>query len=96
MVVQKLATSDWEREIGLRLRLARKHANLTQAELAKRANLSLSALRALETGAGSSLSTLIRAMRALGLADNLNTMLAATASVSPMRSLTAKIKAERR
>lgn len=59
----------WEQEIGAQVRRARLAENLSQAELADRANVGLSSIRALETGEGSRLRTLVRAVRALGLED---------------------------
>jgi transcriptional regulator with XRE-family HTH domain len=67
-----------------RLRLAQ---GLTQVELAERANVSLSAVKYLEGGRGSSLATLIRVARSLGRADWLSSLAPAEPSVSPIALL---------
>ena len=51
--------------LGERLKRLRVSKNVTQAELAARAGLSMTALRNLETGRGATLSTLFRFARAL-------------------------------
>lgn len=62
-------TEEWESEIGRQVRRARLAVDWSQATLAEQANISLSAVKGLEAGQGSSLRTLIRAVRALGLDD---------------------------
>ena len=70
-----------------RLRLARR---LTQAELAQRANVSLSALKNLERGGGSSLASVVRVARALGRAEWLDAFAPAEPDFSPMAMLHAR------
>jgi transcriptional regulator with XRE-family HTH domain len=77
--------------MGTDLRDRRVRADLTQEELARRADIGLSALKHLESGAGTNLTTLIKAVRALGAED----WLAALApppkpTVSPMQLLLAQ------
>lgn len=55
-----------ERELGARLRLARRAVPLTQQQLADRANISVGTVKNLESGAGSSTVSLMRVLRALG------------------------------
>lgn len=55
-----------EATLGERLRSLRLASRLTQAELADRANVSLGALKHLETGAGATTATLTKVVRALG------------------------------
>ncbi len=55
--------------LGERLRDLRLQRSWPQATLADRANVSLSALQSLESGAGSSLVTLARVLTALGIDD---------------------------
>ena len=68
MEIQR-TTEEWERQIGqgvLRTRIIR---DLTQVQLAERANVSLSAVKNLERGRGSSVATLVRVARALDRAE---------------------------
>lgn len=65
----KWGTERWEQEVGAQIRRARLAENLTQAELADLANVGLSSIRSLEAGQGSTLRTLIGAVRALGLEE---------------------------
>jgi len=87
MESQRLATGEWEQHIGSQVRELRQRADLTQAELATRANVSLSAVRYLEAGKGSSLSTLVRVVRALDRTPWLETLAPPAPSVSPIALL---------
>ncbi len=55
-----------QRALGARIRAVRVEAQLTQAELAERANVSVGALKHLEAGSGATTSTLAKVLRALG------------------------------
>ena len=57
--------------LGVRLREQRLAQSLTQRELAQMAGLSRGALRKLESSGQSSLETLVRAVQALGLVNEL-------------------------
>lgn len=57
--------------LGQRVRAQRLAQGLPQRELAQMAGLSLGALRKLESSGQSSLETLVRAVQALGLVDEL-------------------------
>lgn len=83
-------TEDWEIELGHRLRAARKQARLSQQSLATNANVSLSAVKALEAGRGSTLRTFVSVIRALNLDDGLDRIFAVSASVSPVAMLLAR------
>jgi transcriptional regulator with XRE-family HTH domain len=61
-----MATEDLEMELGRRVRALRVARRLTQGELADRANVSVGALKHLEHGSGSTTSTLVKVLRALG------------------------------
>lgn len=63
------STTDWEHELGAQVRRARLALDLTQEELARRANVSLGAVKGLERGDGSTLKTFVRVARALGKQD---------------------------
>lgn len=60
--------------LGQRLRIQRLAQGVPQRELALMAGLSLGALRKLESTGQSSLETLIRAVQALGLVDELENL----------------------
>jgi transcriptional regulator with XRE-family HTH domain len=68
-----------EQTLGQNLRERRLAQRLTQAELADLANVSVGAIRSLESGAGSSTATLVKALRALGADDVI-------AAVAPKRA----------
>jgi transcriptional regulator with XRE-family HTH domain len=79
-------TDEWEAAIGAQVRAARIAAHLDQTELAKRGNISLGAVKNLEAGKGSTLKTLVRAVRALGRTEWLES-LAPPITVSPLAML---------
>lgn len=88
MEKQSLATiSQWEETVGDDVRRLRHRQRLTQVELAARANVSLSALKNLESGKGSTLTTVIRVARALGRIEWLSSLAPSEPSVSPMAAL---------
>ena len=74
---------DLEAEVGTSLRALRLDRNLEQATLAERAGVSLSALKRLESGRGSTTHTLISVLRALGREDWLKTI-APVATINPL------------
>lgn len=80
---------EWEAELGRQVRALRRRAGLTQAELAERANVSVGTIRNLESGVGSTLSTLIEVARALDRTEWLE-MLAPPVRVSPLEMLEAR------
>ncbi len=75
---------EWQQLLGAQIRTARIQSGLDQVALAEQADVSVSAVRTLETGAGSSLQTLIRVVRAIDRTDWLAT-LAPTVSISPLQ-----------
>lgn len=62
-------TERWEEHLGEQVRRARQGEGLSQADLARKANVNRNSISSLERGEGSSLATLIRVVRALGRAD---------------------------
>ena len=60
-----MRTDELEQRLGERLRTLRIQRDLTQAELAEAANVSLGALKRLERGRGSTTTTLVSVLRAL-------------------------------
>jgi transcriptional regulator with XRE-family HTH domain len=81
------STEEWEIELGAEIRHLRMLQHLTQKDLADAANISLSALKNLEMGGGSSTRTLILAVRALGRSEWLVSLAPIEAIVSPMKLL---------
>jgi transcriptional regulator with XRE-family HTH domain len=84
------STDAWEAELGQRLRVARKRARLSQAALATTANVSLSAIKSLEAGRGSTLRTFISVVRALDLDTGLDRTFAVASTVSPVAMMQAR------
>ena len=88
MEIQTLSTTEqWERSVGDGARRLRRRQRLTQVELAARANVSLSALKNLESAKGSTLTTVIRVARALGRTEWLSSFAPPEPTVSPMAAL---------
>lgn len=87
--VQELVES-----LGRQVRELRIAGDLTQAELAEAANVSLSAVQSLERGAGTTLATVVAVVRALGRPDWLE-QLAPPRPPSPLAILRAARAAER-
>ena len=80
-------TDDWASELGRAVRLLRVNQRMTQEDLAKSANIALTALRNLEAGRGSSLRSFILVLRVLGQTDWLSALTPEEPSVSPMELL---------
>lgn len=66
-------TEEIEKSFGAQVKGLRLDLDIDQATLAERAAVSVSALKALEAGRGSSLRTVVRVARALGRTDWLDT-----------------------
>ncbi len=81
------STEEWEITLGAQVRRLRQRRSLTQRELSHRANVSLSSLQALETGRGSNVATLIRAVRALEQTIWLDALSPKGPLISPMQEL---------
>ena len=89
------STEDFEHSLGEQVRALRIAAGLDQATLASEAGLSLGAVKNLEQGNGSTLRTLVRALRALGQEGWLDN-LAPQVSVSPLDVLRHRREPRRR
>lgn len=87
-------TEEWERALGEQLRELRLRRDLTQVELAALANVSESTVKQLESGRGSTLSTLIRVTRALDRDDWLAALAPPPPPVSPLERLRAARQAD--
>jgi transcriptional regulator with XRE-family HTH domain len=66
-LTSRLTTDEWLELVGLRLRAARVRAEMEQTELAALANVSVGTIKNLESGAGTSLRSLINVLRGLDL-----------------------------
>jgi transcriptional regulator with XRE-family HTH domain len=80
-------TNEWEVEVGRRLREIRLSRNLTQETVAVSANVSVGALKNLESGRGSSLRTLIQILRALDQVQWLESLQPPQSTFTPMALL---------
>jgi transcriptional regulator with XRE-family HTH domain len=80
--------AETEVRVGAAIRQMRLDAGFDQVELATRANISRSAVQALEAGSGSRLRTLISVLRALDRLDALDSLTPA-AGPSPLELLAA-------
>jgi transcriptional regulator with XRE-family HTH domain len=90
------STKDWEVELGERIHATRKQQEMTQQDLADRANVSRSAIKYLEAGRGSTLATFVKVIRALGLDGSFDQTFAATSRISPLAIIQAKKKSGRK
>jgi transcriptional regulator with XRE-family HTH domain len=84
MIVRTI--DEWEVEIGAQVRSVRMLAGVSQADLAKRANVAIGALAGLEGGRGSTLKTLVAVVRALDRTEWLE-QLSPPIAISPMQML---------
>lgn len=86
---QATSTDEMEAELGEQIRAARLRRNLSQELLANTAGVALGSLRNLEKGAGATVATLLRIVRALQLQNWIASMQPAV-TISPMQMLKAK------
>jgi transcriptional regulator with XRE-family HTH domain len=77
-------SAELERDLGARVRELRVRRGLTQAELARLANIDRTTVVRVEQGEGGTITTLVRIARALGRNDWLNGFAPPRAGVSPM------------
>lgn len=80
-------TDEWAQAFGEQIRDLRMDLDLEQSEVAERASISRPALHSLEAGRGSSLSTVIKVLRALDAVDWLATLHATSSEPSPLEIL---------
>lgn len=84
------APEDLERALGRQLRDLRIDRRLTQSELAERANVSLGAVKHLERGSGSTITTLAKVLRALGQERWFDTLVPDEEAFNPLDLLEAR------
>lgn len=82
----RLTTVEWETQLGQHLRALRLRQNTDQRQLAERADVALNVVKKLEGGKGSTVTSLINVLRALGREEWLGT-LAPQVTVSPLQLL---------
>ncbi len=80
-------TAEWAGALGEQIRALRIDQGLEQAEVAERASVSRPAISDLENGAGSSLSTFIKVLTALGASEWLATLHPTETEPSPLELL---------
>ena len=85
-----MRSDELEKVIGGHIRSVRIGQALTQAEVAERANVSLGALKHLESGAGATVRTLVKVLHALGREDWLDTLDPETHAFNPLDLLSAR------
>jgi transcriptional regulator with XRE-family HTH domain len=85
-----------EAALGARLRSLRIAKRLTQAELAEQANVSVGALKHLESGSGATTTTLVKVLAALGRADWIEMLAPPPTTFSPLELLDAREKQRKR
>lgn len=93
--VRAVGEDAWEAELGRRLRALRLDRQLTQQELADRANVSLGAVKHLEQGAGATTTSLAKVLRALGHEDWIEALAPPVAAFSPLEVLEQRRRAAR-
>jgi transcriptional regulator with XRE-family HTH domain len=91
-----LTIDDLERQLGASVRALRLARGVSQVALADQANVSLGALKHLESGAGATISTLVKVLRALEADDWLSTLAPPPALFNPLDLLAAKTAAQSR
>lgn len=87
MDTRNRTTVEWEARIGEQSRALRIRQGLDQETVAAMASISRGAVRGLETGAGSSLASIIKVVRALDSTDWLETLDDTGGEISPMKLL---------
>lgn len=82
-------TEEIETAFGRQIRALRLRRNIDQRQLAEQAGVALNAVKNLENGRGTTLTSLVKVLRTLGRADWLET-LAPAVTISPMQMLKSK------
>lgn len=81
---EPLSTTEWETAIGKAMSKMRRAQGKSQKDLAKIAGLSVSAIKKIEGGHGSTLRSLILIARALGRTDWLSSFATTEPAISPL------------
>jgi len=91
-----MTPDELEATLGRNVRSVRITRQLTQVEVADLANVSLGALKRLESGAGSTTTTLVKVLRAVGREDWLDALAPDPAPFNPLQLLEERTKQSRR
>lgn len=94
MEIHISAAEEWEQRLGVQIRALRLRENLSQADLARRANIDRTTVGRIEKGEGGSISSLVQLARALGREDWLESFAPPVPPVSPMARLRDQQRAE--
>lgn len=89
-----LTAEEWEQRLGKDIRELRLRHNVTQSELARRANVDRTTVVRIESGKGGSVRSLVQLARALGREDWLESFAPPAPGVSPMQLLQARRRHE--
>ncbi len=84
---EPLSTTEWEAVLGKDMSKMRRAQKLTQKDLAKITGLSVSAIKKIEGGNGSSMRSLILIARALGRTGWLSSFPSTEPEISPLELL---------
>jgi transcriptional regulator with XRE-family HTH domain len=87
-----MKSDELERALGGHLRDLRISQHLTQTELAERANVSVGALKHLESGSGATTTTLVKLLRALGQEQWIDTLGPVRGPFNPLELLKSREK----
>lgn len=82
-----MMAEQWEGRLGKQIRDLRLRQNLTQADLARLANIDRTTVVRIERGEGGSINSLVQLARALGREDWLSEFAPPEPGVSPMQML---------
>lgn len=88
-----MRNAELEQRLGKRIRALRAARRLTQIELAEQANVSVGALKHLESGVGATITTLVKVLRALGEEQWIDALGPAPEAFNPLRALEARERA---
>jgi transcriptional regulator with XRE-family HTH domain len=91
---QLRTANEWVEKMGAEIRALRLAENVTQSELARRANLDRTTVARMERGEGGSLKSLVQIARALGREEWLEAFVPPVATISPMQLLRARQRDE--
>lgn len=94
MEIRNLSTHEWEARLGAQIRELRLRQNLTQAEVARQANIDRTTVGRIESGDGGSVGSLVRIARALGRDGWLESFAPPVSTISPMEQLRERQRSE--